>query len=90
MDNEKNNYWGCLQIIGFFVFSWLVLSGFRQCKCALLRMSDPEPPYFSTDDNLYHRRSCPYMTEDNYVGDEYESMSSAEDAGLSPCPHCLN
>lgn len=89
MSDENPNIFGCLTIIGGLVLLWLLATFIRQCQCAVLCISDPEPPYFSTDDGFYHRKNCPYMTEDNYVGDEYESMEAAETDGLESCPNCL-
>lgn len=79
---------GCLKSIGGLALLWLAAKGILLCYCTILKMCDPVPPYSATDDGLYHREECPYITERNYASD-YESVSSAEADGLSPCPHCL-
>lgn len=88
--NNNDGCGGCLTIISALVGLFLIGTIIRQCQCALIKLADEEPPYISTDDDRYHRRHCPYMTEDNYVGDEYDSRESAEFDGLTPCPHCLD
>lgn len=91
MGQEDNDgFSGCFTVISALIALFLIVTAMRQCQCALIKLSDEEPPYFSTDDDRYHRGHCPYMTEDNYVGDEYDSRESAESDGLFPCPHCLD
>lgn len=88
--NSDSEWWkGCLTVIGVIAALWFVNYAFKQCQCAFLRLFQEEPPYYTTDDDRYHRDHCPYMTEDNYVGDEFDSRAEAEYAGYEPCPHCL-
>ena len=77
-------------VIGFILLLGFIGTCIKDCECAVLKLSEEEPPYYSTDDDRYHRQSCPFMNEDNYVGDEYFSREDAENEGLHPCPHCLN
>lgn len=90
MNDIKDGCIGCLGIIAFLVAWWFVGTAIRQCECAVLKIWDEEPPYYTTDDDLYHRQRCPYITEDNMCIEEYDSREEAEEDGFSPCPHCLD
>lgn len=87
--DKKSCWMGCLPFIGVIAALWFVVFAYRQCQLALIRATPEKPPYFTTDDNRYHQRHCPYMNEGNYVGDEFDSRAEAEEAGYEPCPHCL-
>lgn len=91
MENNKDGgcWIGCLTIIGALLVLYFVGTAIRQCQCAFIKMWPEKPPYYTTDDDRYHRDNCPYMTEDNYVGDEYDSRQEAEADGYEACPHCL-
>lgn len=93
---KRNDNSGCLTafyaviiIIAIFVVWWAIGRAFLACECAVIKWFPESPPYYTTDDDRYHRDNCPYMTEDNYVGDEFDSRAEAEGAGYKPCPHCL-
>ena len=88
-DSDGGCWTGCLTIIGVLAALYFIGTAIRQCQCAVIKIWPEEPPYYTTDDDRYHRDHCPYMTEDNYVGDEYDSRKEAEAAGYEPCPNCL-
>ncbi len=87
--DNKDDFLGCLGVIGFFVCLWFAGFVLRQCKISVIKTFNDGPPYYSTDDDRYHISGCPYMSEDNYVGEEYESQHVAKSDGLEPCPYCI-
>jgi hypothetical protein len=88
-NNDSGCWVGCLTIIGVLVVLHFVGFAIKQCQCSFIKLCPEEPPYYTTDDNRYHRDNCPYMTKDNYVGDEYESREAAETDGYEACSYCL-
>lgn len=85
----KDGLIGGFSIIAVISVFGFIGTTFRKCQCELIKMSDEAPPYVSTDDDRFHREDCPFITEDNYGGEEFDSREEARNAGLTPCPHCL-
>lgn len=76
-------------VVGLFFINKIIMG----CQCGVAKIFYSVPPYISTydsdDEMFYHRRHCPYITEDN-IGEEYDTRDEVEADGYKPCPHCLD